>query len=189
MNVARLPATLAPLIAACLTGCSGGGRSAQSSVEATPTSVRSARRAYDGAPPVIPHALLGSPCLDCHTATGRVLPGLGIAPASPHAPGDAAGRLANCRACHVPATTTNVLIASTFQGLPQTPRRGERGSPGGPPVVPHERFLRESCTACHAGPAARPEIVCGHPERANCVQCHVGRFAASDAMWPAIDRP
>ncbi len=189
MNVARLPATLTLLIAACLAGCSGEDRSAQRSVEITPTSVRSARRAYDGAPPVIPHAPLGSPCLDCHTPRGRELPGLGIAPASPHAPGDAAGRLANCRACHVFAMTSNVLIASNFEGLPQTFRRGERGSLVAPPVIPHSRFLRESCTACHAGPAARPEIVCRHAERANCVQCHIGRTTAADAIWPAVDRP
>src|SRR5438309_206520 len=45
---------------------------------------RSARRAYDRAPPVIPHPRLGGACIHCHGDTGRELPGIGWAPPNPH---------------------------------------------------------------------------------------------------------
>jgi cytochrome c-type protein NapB len=33
--------------------------------------------------------------------------------------------------------------------------------------------MRENCTACHDGPAAREEIRTPHPERVRCRQCHL----------------
>jgi len=134
---------------------------------------RAERRAYDGAPPVIPHVAFGSPCTQCHTAQGAEVPGVGFAPASPHRDTPGIGEVANCRQCHVFRRTDEIFVASSFEGLPQDLEPGDRLFAGAPPVIPHPVFLRENCLACHTGPAAREEIRCTHPERVNCRQCHV----------------
>jgi len=78
-------------ILALLCACSGGddesrvdvpGREGAHKSSAT---VRAARRAYDGAPPVIPHAAIGGvECTTCHDERGMDVPELGFAPPSPH---------------------------------------------------------------------------------------------------------
>lgn len=135
--------------------------------------VRAARRAYDGAPPVIPHAPLGGACVTCHTNTAREVPGIGTAPPNPHLQTLGLSETVNCRQCHVFQNSTNEYVASTFVGLPQDLRRGSRLYPSAPPTIPHRLFMREDCASCHTGGAVRPEIRCSHPERLNCVQCHV----------------
>ena len=67
----------------------------------------------------------------------------------------------------------DVFRENSFAGLPQDLRRGERAHEHAPPVMPHAVFMRENCAACHTGEAARAEIRCSHPERLQCVQCHV----------------
>ena len=136
----------------------------------TLTTERSARRAYDGAPPVIPHEPLGAACITCHTQTGKLVPNMAFAPANPH--GDI-GTFQNCRQCHVFKQEQGRLVDNTFMGQSVALRKGERLFPGAPPTVPHSLLMRENCVACHDGPSARPEIRCTHPERINCVQCHV----------------
>jgi cytochrome c-type protein NapB len=133
--------------------------------------VRAARRAYDGAPPVIPHPPLGGTCTDCHASTARDLPGVGIAPPNPHldTPGMSAAR---CRQCHVFRQTEELFVPTAFEGLKQVPRKGGRMYADAPPVIPHHLFMRENCNACHSGPAAREEIRCSHPDRVRCLQCH-----------------
>lgn len=161
------------LLFASLAGCefwSGGDRPAE--VLPTPAALRADRRSYDGAPPVIPHPVLGGACMNCHNAVGRVIPGIGIAPPSPHGQTPGLSEESNCRQCHVFAQTERVFVVNTFQGLPQAIRLGARLYEGAPPVMPHSTWMREDCLACHAGPAARPEILCTHPERTNCLQCH-----------------
>lgn len=134
--------------------------------------VRAGRRAYDGAPPVIPHPPFGGPCTNCHSTEARNLPELGIAPPNPHlhTVGFSAG--SRCQQCHVFTTTSDLFVEATFLGLAQVPRRGERAYPHAPPTIPHHLFLRESCNACHSGSAVRDEIVCSHAERSRCIQCH-----------------
>jgi nitrate reductase cytochrome c-type subunit len=139
-------------------------------------SERAERRAYDGAPPVIPHEELAAECSSCHGERGIGIAGLGFSPPSPH--GATAGMTAaRCRQCHVPRLTERVFVASRFAGL--APNVGPERAPVprqhelAPPVIPHRVFMRESCQACHAGPAAREEIRTTHPERENCQQCHV----------------
>ena len=136
-------------------------------------SERAARRAYDGAPPVIPHASFGADCAACHTREGLSVPGVGFAPASPHALTPGIGDTARCRQCHVERTTAQLFVPNRFEGLPQDLRRGARAHPLAPPVIPHQLLLRDNCAACHAGPAAREEIRTSHPERERCAQCHV----------------
>ena len=46
--------------------------------------VRAKRRAYSGAPPVIPHTPFGAACAECHNARGIHVPDVGFAPPSPH---------------------------------------------------------------------------------------------------------
>jgi cytochrome c-type protein NapB len=172
-SLAALPRRIVPWIVAAaalaVTAACGG-----SSAPATPrsTAERAARRAYDGAPPTIPHDTSLAACVSCHSDEGMAIPGAGFAPASPHG-ADADGSLRRCRQCHVPAATASVLVKSNFLGLPQAPLRGERATPGAPPTIPHSLQLRQNCVACHAGPAARAEIRTTHPERIRCRQCHV----------------
>ncbi len=146
---------------------------------ATPTSysVRAARRSYDGAPPVIPHAPLKIKCVACHTDTGKETPPLGFAPANPHTQTAGLSSASHCQQCHVfrqqDEVSANGLAASDFQGLSQQFAKAERLYLGAPPVIPHRVFMREDCISCHAGPVARTEIRCSHPQRTNCRQCHV----------------
>ena len=163
-----------------------GCDSAQSaSVQVTPSTVRAERRAYHGAPPVIPHPPLGAACTSCHNATGIETPDLGIAPANPHHGTRFVNAVENCRQCHVFRVTDATLVGSNFQGLQAASWRGDRLYRGAPPVIPHSTLMRENCAACHTGPAARTEIICSHPERRNCVQCHVPRTTLAVRMQAA----
>ena len=141
-------------------------------VKSTAT-VRAARRAYDGAPPTIPHVLFGMGCSACHNARGLAVPDVGFAPASPHAGTAAVGETARCRQCHVLRTTDDVFVKSEFVGLAQGLQSGARATTGAPPTIPHRRLMRENCLACHDGAGAREEIRTSHPERMRCRQCHV----------------
>jgi cytochrome c-type protein NapB len=136
------------------------------------TLVRAARRAYDGAPPTIPHPDPGAACVACHDADGQAV-GTSFAPPSPHAGTLEEGATRRCRQCHVFVTTDGAFVDSRFVGLPQNLRRGGRATPGAQPTIPHRLQMREHCLACHGGPAARPEISTPHPERTRCRQCHV----------------
>lgn len=132
-----------------------------------PPDLRAARRAYEGAPPVIPHPQMGSPCIACHTGQAIEVKEMGVAPAMPHRLTTGLGPASNCRQCHVFGEGV------TRDGPVSPVRRGERAHPGAPPMIPHPLFMREDCAACHTGPAARAEIRCTHPERARCTQCHL----------------
>ena len=163
-------ACLAALAVAC-------GPAAPAEMVARSTGARAAGRAYDGAPPTIPHdAAIGS-CVTCHDADGAAIAGVGVAPASPHGDGPASGALRRCRQCHVPATPTALLVASRFTGLQQGPWKGSRATVGAPPRIPHALQMRGECLACHAGPGARVELRTTHPERVRCRQCHVPEVA------------
>lgn len=137
------------------------------------TGERAAGRAYDGAPPTIPHEVGSGVCVACHDADGADIAGIGVAPASPHEPTTADGVMRRCRQCHVPQLGRTVWVASRFSGLPQGPWRGRRASATAPPLMPHALQMRGQCLACHAGPGSRAEIRTTHPERTRCRQCHV----------------
>jgi cytochrome c-type protein NapB len=121
---------------------------------------------------VIPHASFGADCVECHTAGGMAVDGVGFSPPSPH--GDAmAGGLQRCEQCHVFQPGESAWRESSFAGLRQDLRHGQRLNPLTPPVIPHQVLMRENCAACHTGPAAREEIRTSHPERVRCRQCHL----------------
>lgn len=135
--------------------------------------VRATRRAYDGAPPTIPHESFGMRCVACHNMQGRFVPGVGFAPASPHEGTSKAGAAIRCRQCHVFVASQGLFVTSEFVGLQQDLRSGARATPSAPPTIPHRLIMRENCVTCHAGPGAREEIRTSHPERWRCRQCHV----------------
>ncbi len=149
--------------------------------------VRDARRAYDGAPPVIPHEPLGAPCTSCHNQEGLAVVDLGYAPPSPHGQTAGMGEFARCQQCHVFQAEVGPWRGSRFASLPvhTTPRAGTRAYAGAPPTLPHPAFGHENCLACHSGPAAREEIRTTHPERRRCQQCHVPQAStATVSMTP-----
>lgn len=138
---------------------------------------RAARRAYDGAPPTIPHAVgqRGYPaCLACHQ-DGAVVGGRVAAPMS-HEPHD------SCTQCHVPETSAvdqgGPPPANSFVGLASA-GRGTRAWTGAPPTIPHTMAMRERCQSCH-GVAGTSPVRTTHPWRQSCNQCHVPD-AAHDA--------
>ncbi len=129
------------------------------------------RRAFPGAPPVIPHPadeqqdIGGKACLQCHQNGGYVDQYQAFAPVSPHP------ELLNCKQCHVPVVTTGSFIASSWR-KPKPPETGQQELPGSPPVIPHALEMRNNCLSCHGSPAAPREIRVSHPDRVNCRQCH-----------------
>ena len=166
----------------CLAVVGCGSNASQPPAGPTSLVTRATRRAYDGVPPVIPHKPLGSACAICHTATGRETPGIGFAPANPHMGSARAGALENCRQCHAFAAANDRFAESDFRGLPQRRHDKARQHDRAPPLIPHRISMRENCAACHAGPAAREEIHCSHPQRANCRQCHLPRQSLAAAQ-------
>ena len=139
-------------------------------------------RAYDGAPPIIPHPLIsekgigGKTCLQCHENGGYVKQFEAYAPVTPHP------ELLNCRQCHVPAKT-DVLFKETNFEAKEEPGIQNAAMPGSPPTIPHSLQMRSNCLACHAGPAAPKEIRVSHPLRINCRQCHVPTTDMSTLEW------
>ena len=127
------------------------------------------RRAYPGAPPVVPHKVLdpsGRGCLGCHGEGGWVPDFKAYTPVTPHP------HWTNCLSCHIPGTERSRFRENSFVAM-AWPSIGQAALPGGPPVVPHSLQNRSNCQACHAGPGAVKEIRTDHPQRQNCRQCHV----------------
>jgi cytochrome c-type protein NapB len=128
---------------------------------------RRVQRAYDGAPPVIPHAVVAlgrQNCLDCHLE-GMDLGEDGLAPRTPHP------ERVNCRQCHVEQLVAESFVRTSFVGLAR-PARGTRAYPGAPPTLPHPRNGRENCGGCHGENGGSP-LRSPHADRVNCLQCHV----------------
>ena len=122
-----------------------------------------APRIHAYAPPVIPPAVEASAaCTDCH---GKAING-GV-PAIPHRAGG------DCRSCHVAQEAARPFRANRFKGEKPLRGRGARAYPGAPPSLPHPVLMRENCQACH-GREVHPGMRRNpHPERANCLSCHL----------------
>ena len=174
----RARLTICVLVGAALTAsaCSSGDSvpvpDREGAVKSTALA-RAKRRAYDGAPPTIPHEHFGARCGACHNAQGQSVSGVGFAPASPHEGTEKAGATTRCRQCHGFVTDEGLFVASEYEPLEQNLRHGGRATPGAPPTIPHRILMRENCVACHDGPGAREEVRTTHPERRRCRQCHV----------------
>jgi cytochrome c-type protein NapB len=142
---------------------------------------RAAHRAYDGAPPVMPHSrnfVKSKTCLDCH-ADGIWL-GERFGPPLSHP------QLVHCGQCHV--ETKNLELPFDIEPLGNTfsgqiaPHGGAQAWAGAPPVMPHTTLMRSRCTSCH-GPESYPGLRTDHPYRLNCTQCHAPA-AALDQTSP-----
>lgn len=136
-----------------------------------------ARRAFDGAPPWIPHPVSEENertgtlnCLNCHRDGGYVPSMDRYAPTTPHP------EWTSCRQCHVPGDGGDAFKPSGWKKPPH-PVLNARSQPAGPPMIPHSIQYRGNCLACHAGPSAPVEIRTSHPQRTNCRQCHVPSVA------------
>ncbi len=139
--------------------------------------IRASRRAYNGAPPTVPHPIdqyQSTSCLACHGTPTRI--DTRDVPQISHPP------YTHCIQCHapqhgpgpalvspVPALATPAL-ANAFTGLPP-PTGGTRAYTGAPPVMPHATSMRQNCVTCH-GPGGSSAIKTTHPQRHNCLQCH-----------------
>ncbi|MBT8483963.1 MAG: hypothetical protein HKO59_13595 [Phycisphaerales bacterium] len=142
---------------------------------------RASRRAYLGAPPVMPHSrnyAKSMSCLDCHAEGIRI--GTKYGPKMSHPV------LASCQQCHVEGKNLDFpprpdAPDAVFTG-PREPQGGARAWPGAPPVVPHNLLMRTDCLSCH-GVNGYPGLRTSHPDRLNCVQCH-GVAATLDQTSP-----
>jgi cytochrome c-type protein NapB len=149
---------------------------------------RAERRAYNGAPPTIPHAVepVGSDaCLGCHAVGAQV-------------DGQSADRLPHlyltaCQQCHVAVEAPfepTLVVSNSFVGVP-APFEGARAWTGAPPTVPHSTLMREECDSCH-GLHGKPGLRTSHPERASCTQCHAPSAALDQLAFGApgfVDGP
>ncbi|RBP45183.1 cytochrome c-type protein NapB [Roseimicrobium gellanilyticum] len=138
---------------------------------------RELRRAYDGAPPVVPHPITqesSASCLACH--------GPGLVVKDKTASKVSHAHFSSCTQCHVPGNgpqlqpSETTLLAefgegNTFHGI-ASHGKGTRAWPGAPPTVPHPTQMRSDCMSCH-GPTGLAGLRTSHPERQQCVQCHV----------------
>lgn len=132
---------------------------------------RSSRRAFNGAPPVIPHAIArtdDAACVVCH-GDGAIIGQL-VANSMSH------GLLTNCLQCHAapppqPFAHLEQAAENSFVGLP-APTSGAREYSDSPPVIPHSTWMRERCLSCHGGATGWPGLAVTHHWRTNCMQCH-----------------
>lgn len=144
--------------------------------------LRESRRAFYGAPPVVPHAIdqqNSVSCLVCHgkrTQVGRV-----SVPQISHP------AYTNCLQCHAagagpapawaasPPVKASPKLDNSFLGA-TAPVGASRAYSGAPPVIPHAVWMRQNCVSCHSAggsSAIKPE----HAERQNCLQCHATNSA------------
>lgn len=149
-----------------------GGEAARPLGRDQARAARAAHRAYDGAPPTIPHPVRqgdAAECLACH--------GDGMRLGDAKAPPVSHEAYASCTQCHVVERSpvpgsegaSPRFAGTTFAGLAAAP--GPRALDSAPPAIPHQTYMRERCESCH-GAFGREGMHTSHPERRSCVQCH-----------------
>ena len=157
---------------------------------------RANRRAYDGAPPVVPHPITrdsSAACLACHGQGLQVKDRFASKISHPTFGG-------SCTQCHVSAqiaftaaetaSFSEPLTENTFQGK-AAPAAGARAWKGAPPTVPHRTLMRSDCMSCH-GPNGSLALRTPHPDRQACAQCHVLAAANDQRQFlpaPPLDTP
>lgn len=131
---------------------------------------RRENRAFNGAPPTVPHPIdqmSAQACLACH-GDGWQASGLRASRMSHPF-------LAECTQCHVESQpthqTASLFRQSNFVGIP-APTQGSRAYPGAPPQIPHTTWMRDDCQSCH-GPSGLLGLRATHPWRQACQQCHL----------------
>lgn len=143
---------------------------------------RASRRAFDGAPPVIPHPInsqyASMSCLACHRQGLWVGDRLATPMSHPE--------LTNCTQCHVEAVGPEFTagfepVENEFVGVYRA-GSGGRAGPGAPPTIPHSTWMRQECLSCH-GLVARPGLRTTHPWLTNCTQCHASSAVLDQAAF------
>jgi cytochrome c-type protein NapB len=145
------------------------------------TLTRASRRAFNGAPPVVPHAVErtdDAACYACHGQGMRIEDR--VANRMSH------GFLANCLQCHgapppQPFADADATVENSFVGL-AAPLEGARAFPGAPPTIPHSTWMRDQCLACHSRQAGWAGLESTHPWRRNCQQCHAPSAVLDQAV-------
>jgi nitrate reductase (cytochrome), electron transfer subunit len=130
---------------------------------------RGQNRAFNGAPPTIPHPIeqmSSATCVACH--------GDGVKTASLRVSRMSHQFLASCTQCHVESASQYMAAEpfreNEFVGI-EAPYEGPRAYAGAPPQIPHSTWMRSDCMSCH-GYAGLQGIRTTHPWRQNCQQCH-----------------
>jgi nitrate reductase (cytochrome), electron transfer subunit len=145
---------------------------------------RAKNRAFDTAPPTIPHPTDGmstaASCLACHGSGIRVGDRVATKVSHPH--------YANCVQCHAlgaPPELARFATPEPDNGFVGAYRAGpgSRAAPGAPPMIPHTTWMRQDCSSCH-GQVARPGIRTTHPWLTNCTQCHAPSAALDQVAFP-----
>lgn len=144
---------------------------------------RARNRAYDTAPPTIPHPIEGmtaASCVACHGTGIKVGDRIATKVSHPH--------LTNCTQCHVEGTNPVLakfdtpLTGNDFVGAYRS-GAGTRSGPGAPPTIPHTTWMRHDCMSCH-GLVARPGLRTTHPWLTNCTQCHAPSAVLDQVAFP-----
>jgi len=147
-------------------------------IEYTEGQTRDQRRAYNGAPPTVPHPIdqhESQSCVVCHSQA--ILVDQKVAPQMSHP------YYTNCIQCHVAAeglgsrwNTSNYDLhtGNGFSGMVSIGLKGERAYENAPPTIPHSTWMRQTCLSCH-GPLGTAAIQTAHPDRSNCLQCHASQ--------------
>lgn len=148
---------------------------------------RATLRAYDGAPPVIPH-----PIADMNIHTCRACHAEGLRAGGLTARMVSHTYLPNCTQCHVEAAgpfldPRDSQPHNTFVGTRPSGYGSTRAWSGAPPIMPHTTFMRNNCVSCHGEHGYdgwRPD----HLSRTNCVQCHTPA-AHFEQLSPSFGMP
>jgi len=135
---------------------------------------------FEGAPPAIPHSTVwASNCKDCHSSDLRK----GLATSHPDR--------GNCTQCHVSIATMESRQFLEMDPLafrvdwisPVTSMKQGRRNPAKlPTVIPHAIEGYEDCLMCHS-PDDTMGLATTHPERKNCIQCHVTEATTEDRKF------
>ena len=147
---------------------------------------RENNRAFNGAPPTVPHPtneMSSQTCALCHLE-GAKTESLRISAMShPY--------LENCTQCHVESYSGNDAAIFTRVGKPlwsdnsfdglSAPTGGKRAFKGAPPQIPHSVWMRQNCSSCH-GVNGLHGIRATHPWRTSCEQCHVGQAMSNQEL-------
>lgn len=136
---------------------------------------RAEHRAFEGAPPTIPHPVAqdnGLECRECHLRGGMM--GQALVPPLSHEP------YQQCTQCHVPERSSAPRGAIAFDVANRFEPQRAAPAPSrwsiAPPQTPHSTLMRDRCDSCH-GVYGRHGLQTTHPERQSCEQCHASSAA------------
>jgi len=149
--------------------------------KAASSQTRTAHRAFNGAPPIIPHPVENTTDAACYACHGN-----GMEMGELKASVMSHTFLANCTQCHAsmapaPFRDVDASVQTSFVGLP-APLAGKRAYPGAPPTIPHSQWMRENCLACHGNGNGWAGMESTHSWRSNCTQCHAPSASLDQAV-------